>query len=89
MKRFVSGLLLTCLLASAGLGNLVGLTACASGPRPVAPVPCVVPAFHVQAPCAGPNGDDLPCLLTEFALTLQAEQQVAQALRACPEIRLR
>lgn len=80
MKRFVSGLLLTCLLGCGGLG---------SGPRPVAPVPCVVPAFHVQAPCAGPNGDNEACLLTEFALTLQAEQQVAQALRACPEIRLR
>jgi hypothetical protein len=49
---------------------------------PTAPVPCVVPAFHEQVECA----DDVACLLTEFALTVQAEQAVADALSVCPSV---
>lgn len=52
---------------------------------PVAPEPCVIPAFHVQQPCA----DDIECLLGEFALTVQAENSVKVALKACPNISVR
>lgn len=49
---------------------------------PTPPVPCVLPAHHVQADC----GSDIPCLLTEFALTVQADQQVDTAASACKEV---
>lgn len=51
---------------------------------PVTPTPCNIPAFHVQKDCAS----DLPCLLGEFALTLQDEHAALNALLACPLVRL-
>lgn len=57
--------------------------ACAAPTKvPVTPKPCPVPAFHLQAPCAG---DDL-CLYAEFARTLQAEKAVDSALTSCPYV---
>lgn len=45
-----------------------------------APIPmCRIPPFHVQAEC----NDDVECLLTEFALTLQAEAAVEKAFAPC------
>jgi len=52
---------------------------------PVPPEPCVVPAFHVQAPCNDP-ATEVECLLGEFALTLQVEHNVAVILKTCPGI---
>ena len=52
---------------------------------PVTPAPCNIPAFHVQKDCSG----DLPCLIGEFALTLQAEHAALDALTACPSVHLR
>lgn len=69
-------LLLTCLLGCAAL------TSCTREVPVRVPTPaprCALPPFHVQAAC----GDDINCLLTEFALTLQAEQAVQVALSAC------
>lgn len=77
--KLVLGPLVLALLAS---------VACAKEIRiPLPPTPCTIPAFHVQASCEKPDGhDDLPCLLTEFAATVQAEKQVADALKTCPEV---
>lgn len=50
---------------------------------PIQPTPCDIPGFHVQAPC----DDSVPCLLVEFAKTLQAEQAVESALRTCSLVR--
>ena len=65
----------------------VGLSSCGLFTRevqvPVTPTPCSIPTFHVQADCKR----DLPCLIGEFALTLQAEHAVAAALSACPQVR--
>src|ERR1700759_1744183 len=72
-----SKLLLTCLLSCAAL------TSCVRPVNvPVAPQPCPVPAFHVQKACAA----DIPCLLTEFAQTIQAEQAVNKALATCANV---
>lgn len=49
---------------------------------PVPPPGCVIPPHHVQAECH----DDIPCLLTEFALTVQADRQVDTAVQACKEV---
>lgn len=49
----------------------------------VPPPACAVPTHHVQAAC----GDDLDCLLGEFAATVQADAQVDAALAVCPGIR--
>lgn len=77
MTRFVLSALLSCSLA---------FVACAKEVRiPLPPTPCVIPAFHTQADCR----NDIPCLLTEFAETVQAEQQVAEALKTCPEVKVR
>jgi hypothetical protein len=51
---------------------------------PVLPTPCRIPAFHVQKDCGG----DLPCLIGEFALTLQDEHAALDALKACPMVHL-
>lgn len=65
---------------------LLAFVACAKEVRiPLPPTPCVIPAFHAQADCK----NDIPCLLTEFAETVQAEQQVAEALKTCPEVKVR
>lgn len=75
---------MTCWLVCAALGSGLGCTREVRVPVsvPVAPVPCRLPGLHVQAAC----GDVVDCLLTEFALTLQAEHSLVVALAACPSV---
>lgn len=40
---------------------------------------CYVPPAHVQKECH----DDIDCLLTEYVLTLQAEQAMEEAFKPC------
>lgn len=81
MNRFVRSVLLSCLLVFAASGS-------GCGPRevriPLPPTPCVIPAFHAQQECR----NSIPCLLTEFAETVQAEAQVLDALKTCPEVHI-
>lgn len=86
MNRFVRSVLLSCWL---GFG--VFASGCQTQVRiPLPPTPCTIPAFHVQASCQKPDGqDDIACLLTEFAATVAAEKQVADALKTCPEVKVR
>ena len=49
----------------------------------MAPLPCVLPAWHLPDECAP---DDLDCLLIDFARTLDADKAIAAALKTCPEV---
>lgn len=75
---------MSCLLA---LGALTSSAACTTEKVvqvPVTPKPCIIPSFYAQKPCHA----DIPCLLTQFALSLQAQDQVAAALKACPNVQV-
>src|SRR5688500_3306215 len=83
IKQKISGGLLLSFL----LSFVVSISACVREvkvPVLVPPPLCRIPAFHVQKEC----GADIDCLLTEFALTLQAEKAVADAMLPCKAIML-